>query len=135
MNKVLPILATFAIAATLLPAAPLSTSQAPTARAWLILQQGLASNRAAKRANAVHALRLLPHNPRAQEMAESALGDQNPKVRAAAARALGPMGAMSSVPKLKAVLNDQEPTVVLAAAHSLFLLGEREEVYDIDYQV
>jgi HEAT repeat protein len=135
MNKVLPILATFAIAATLLPAAPLSTSQAPTARAWLILQQGLASNRAAKRANAVHALRLLPHNPRAQEMAESALGDQNPKVRAAAARALGPMGATSSVPKLKAVLNDKEPAVVLAAAHSLFLLGERDEAYEIDYEM
>ncbi len=68
-------------------------------------------------------------------MAESALGDQNPKVRAAAARALGPMGAVSSVPKLKAVLNDKEPAVVLAAAHSLFLLGDREEAYEIDYEV
>jgi HEAT repeat protein len=119
MNKVLPILTAFAIAAGLLPAAPLSTSQAPTPRAWLILQHGLASNRAAKRANAVHALRLLTRNPRAQEMAESALGDHNPMVRSAAARALGLMGAMSSVPKLKAVLNDKEPAVVLAAAHSL----------------
>src|SRR6202162_5939386 len=135
MNKVLPILATFAIAATLLPAAPLSTSQAPTARAWLILQQGLTTTRPAKRPSAVHALRPLPHNPRAQKMAESALTDPNPKVRAAAARALGPMGAMSSVPKLKAVLNDKEPTVVLAAAHSLFLLGEREEVYEVDYEM
>jgi HEAT repeat protein len=135
MNKVLPILTTFAIAAALLPAAPLSTSQAPAARAWLILQQGLTSNRAAKRANAVHALRLLPHNPRAQKMAEVALGDQNSKVRAAAARALGLMGAMSSVPKLKAMLNDKEPAVVLAAAHSLFLLGHPEEAYEIDYQV
>src|ERR1700693_4901093 len=107
MNKVLPILATFAIAATLLPAAPLSTSQAPAARARLILQQGLTSNRAAKRANAVHALRLLPHNPRAQKMAEVALGDQNSKVRAAAARALGLMKAVSSCPKLKAVLDDK----------------------------
>jgi hypothetical protein len=32
MNQVLPILTTFAIAATLLPAAPLSTSQTPTPR-------------------------------------------------------------------------------------------------------
>jgi HEAT repeat protein len=135
MNKVLPILTTFAIAAALLPAAPLSTSQAPAARAWLILQQGLTSNRAAKRANAVHALRLLPHNPRAQKMAEVALGDQNPKVRAAAARALGLMGAMSSVPKLRTALNDKEPAVVLAAAHSLFLLGEREDSYEIDYEM
>jgi HEAT repeat protein len=68
-------------------------------------------------------------------MAESALADRNPKVRAAAARALGPMGAVSSVPKLKALLNDKEPAVVLAAAHSLFLLGDREDSYDIDYQV
>jgi HEAT repeat protein len=68
-------------------------------------------------------------------MAENALADSNPKVRAAAARALGPMAAVSSVPKLKAALNDKEPAVVLAAAHSLFLLGDREEVYDIDYQV
>jgi HEAT repeat protein len=68
-------------------------------------------------------------------MAENALADPNPKVRAAAARALGPMAAVSSVPKLKAALNDKEPAVVLAAAHSLFLLGDREEVYDIDYQV
>ena len=68
-------------------------------------------------------------------MAESALGDHNPMVRSAAARALGLMGAMSSVPKLKAVLNDKEPAVVLAAAHSLFLLGERGEAYEIDYEM
>ena len=109
--------------------------QTPTERAWLILQQGLANKRAEKRANAVRALRLLPNNPRAQEMAESALADQNPTVRAAAARALDVMGAVSSVPKLKPVLDDKEPAVVLAVAHSLFLLGDREEVYDIDYQV
>ena len=68
-------------------------------------------------------------------MAERALGDQSPKVRAAAARALGRMGAVSSVPKLKAVLNDKEPAVVLAAAHALFLLGDREEAYEIDYEM
>ena len=107
---------------TLLPGGPLPVPQTPTERAWLILQQGLANNRAEKRANAVRALRLLPNNPRAQEMAESALADQNPTVRAAAARALDVMGAVSSVPKLKPVLDDKDPEVVLAAAHSLFLL-------------
>src|SRR5713101_5140779 len=123
------------ILGTLLPAETLPVSQTPTERAWPILQQGLANKRAEKRANAVHALRLLPNNPRAQKMAQSALGDQSPKVRAAAARALGPMGAVSSVPKLKAVLNDKEPAVVLAAARSLFLLGDRNEAYEIDYEV
>jgi len=68
-------------------------------------------------------------------MAENALTDPSPTVRAAAARALGPMGAVSSVPKLKAVLNDKEPAVVLAAARSLFLLGDREGAYEIDYEV
>jgi HEAT repeat protein len=135
MSRIFPTLTTFAITAALLPAAPPSRSQAPAARAWVILQQGVTNKSASKRVNAVHALRLLPHNPRAQEMAESALTDLSPKVRAAAARALGPMAAVSSVPKLKALLNDKEPAVVLAAAHSLFLLGDREETYDIDYQV
>ena len=82
--------------------APVSASQTPTARAWLILQQGLTNKSAAKRANAVHALRLLVHNPRAQEMVEHALADPNAKVRGAAASALGPLGAMSSMAKLKA---------------------------------
>jgi hypothetical protein len=45
------------------------------------------------------------------------------------------MGAVSSVPKLKAVLNDKERAVVLAGARSLFLLGERDEAYEIDYEV
>ncbi|HXA05350.1 MAG TPA: HEAT repeat domain-containing protein [Bryobacteraceae bacterium] len=120
---------------SILGAAPSSGSQTPAERAWSILQEGLANKRAEKRTNAVHALRLLPNNPRAQQMAESALGDQSPKVRAAAARALGRMGAVSSVAKLKAVLNDKEPAVVLAAARSLFLLGDREEAYEIDYEV
>src|ERR1700731_3115592 len=102
MNRILLILATF-----LLSGAPSSASEPPTAKAWLILQQGLTSTSAGRRANAVHALRFLPNNPRAQEMAETALTDRSPNVRAAAARALGLMGAVSSVPKLKAVLNDQ----------------------------
>jgi len=131
MRRTLVILA----ALLALSGAPLVGSEAPTIRAWQTLEGGLASKRAARRANAVHALRLLPDDAKAQELAERALTDSSPKVRAAAARALGPMGAASSVPKLKAVLNDREPAVVLAAAHSLFLLGDREDVYDIDYQV
>jgi len=131
MNGMLVVLATFLA----LPVAPMSGSPEPTTRAWLILQQGLANKRAEKRANAVHALRLLPNNPRAQSLVASALTDQSPKVRAAAARALGPMGAVSAVPKLKIALNDKEPAVVLATAHSLFLLGDRDEAYEIDYEM
>jgi HEAT repeat protein len=126
----------FSILGTLaLPAAPSSVPQPPDQRAWQILQQGLASKSAKKRASAVRALRLLPNSARAQKMAENALADSDTKVRAAAARALGPMGAVSSVPRLRAVLNDKEPAVVLAAAHSLFQLGHPEEAYEIDYEV
>ena len=119
----------FSILGTLLPAARSSASQTPNERAWQILQQGIANKSAGKRANAVHALRLLLNNPTAQKMAENALADQNPKVRATAATALGLMGAVSAEPKLKAVLKDKEPKVVLAAARSLFLLGDRKEAY------
>jgi HEAT repeat protein len=45
------------------------------------------------------------------------------------------MGAVSAVPKLKAFLSDKEPAGVLAAARSLFLLGDRQEAYEIDYEV
>jgi HEAT repeat protein len=119
----------------LLCAASVSASEPPAERAWLILQDGLNGKRAGQRANAVHALRILVHNSTAQALVEQALTDPDPKVKAAAARALGPMEAVSSEPKLKALLNDKEPFVVLASAHSLFLLGDRAEVYDIDYEV
>src|SRR5215470_19974983 len=135
MTKLFPILATFTISAAILAAAPEGEPQASKAKAWTILEQGLASKRAAKRASATGALRLLPHNPRAQEMAARALTDPDQTVRAAAARTLGAMEAVSSVPRLKTALNDKEPAVVLAAAHSLFLLGERQEAFNIDYAV
>jgi hypothetical protein len=44
MSTVLPILATFAMAAALLPAVPQSAPQTPTARARAILLQGLTSS-------------------------------------------------------------------------------------------
>jgi HEAT repeat protein len=135
MNKLFLVFASFAIAAALLPAADLSTPDGPTARAWVILLQGVTYKSSTKRVNAIHALRLLPSNARAQTIAENALSDSNPKVRAMAARVLGLMKAVSSCPKLKAVLDDKSPAVVLAAAHSLVLLGHPEEAYEIDYQV
>jgi HEAT repeat protein len=134
MRRVFLVLAIVPIP-TLWAAAPVPASPASAARAWSILEQGLTSKNAAKRANAVHALRLLPHSPRAQETVERAVADPNPNVRAAAARALGPMEAVSSVPRLKGLLNDGAPNVVLAAAHSLYLLGERAEVYDVDLEL
>jgi HEAT repeat protein len=128
------IVAGLAITASLLRAADLST-EAPAVRAWTILQEGVANKSPLKRVDAIHSLRLLPNNTRAQQMAEKALSDSNPKVRAAAARTLGLMKAASSCPELKALLNDKVPTVVLAAAHALLLLGQPEEAYKIDFEV
>jgi len=45
------------------------------------------------------------------------------------------MEALSSQARLKTLLKDREPFVVLAAAHSLFLLGDRGEVFEFDYAV
>jgi HEAT repeat protein len=114
MIRVIPMLALLTFAAALVHAAP---SQTQTTNAWRILEQGVGNKEAAKRANAVHALRLPTRNPRAQEMAERLLADPDANVRVAAARALGPMRAMSSAPKLKELLGDKDPAVVLATAH------------------
>jgi len=67
-------------AVALLCAVTVSASEAPVERAWLVLQQGLTGKRAARRTNAVHALRILVHNSRAQDRAEQALDDPDPKV-------------------------------------------------------
>ena len=48
-------------------------------------------------------------------MVERALTDPDPNGESRA-RALGPMRAESSVPKLKGLLSDSEPLVVLAAS-------------------
>jgi hypothetical protein len=130
MNKVFSPIAIFVFAAFILRGDP-----TPGDRAWQILEQALASKSATERANAAHALRLVHDNSRAREMVEHALNDPNAKVKAAAARALGPMGAKSSVPKLTALLADADPGVALAAAHSLLMLGERDGVYEFDSQV
>jgi len=84
MTKLVPML-TAAAAAAFSHAATVYASEAPAARAWLILQQ-VSPAKEPNRANAAHALRLLVHNPRAQEMVERSLTDPDPKVRAAAAR-------------------------------------------------
>jgi HEAT repeat protein len=67
-------------------------------------------------------------------MAESALGDSKPEVRAAAATALGDMLSRASIRKLTEALSDRDPTVVLAAAHSLLTLHDHV-AYDVYYAV
>jgi hypothetical protein len=109
-------------------------AQTPQQQAWNILRAGVNEKNTGKRTQAVRALRLLPGDPEAVEMAEKALQDQKPAVRAAAATALGLMGCKASIPELKKTLSDEEPSVVLAAAHALQVLNDPAG-YEVYYEV
>jgi HEAT repeat protein len=87
--------------------------------AWNVLDKALGDKSSSTRAKAVHELGLLKDNSRAQVHAEKLLADSDPKVRAAAATALGRMGAKSSAQKLIALFDDHESDVVFAAASAL----------------
>jgi HEAT repeat protein len=100
------------------------SAETPEQRAWDMLRSGVSQKNTGKRVQAVRALRLLPDNPEATELAENALRDRKPQVRAAAATALGLMGAKEAIPALKKATFDKKPAVVLAAAHSLELLKD-----------
>ena len=93
-------------------------------QAWQMLRSGVGQKNSGKRVQAVRALRLLPGDSQAAEMAETALRDHKPEVRAAAATALGLMGSKEAIPALKSALSDEKPAVVLAAAHSLQTLND-----------
>lgn len=108
--------------------------KSPSERAWALLDDGSASDSAETRRIAVGALGVVIKNPHAIQIAEKALKDDKPEVRAAAASALGKMQSRSSIPKLISVLDDKEPEVVLAAAQSLVSF-RNEQGYDVYYEV
>jgi HEAT repeat protein len=113
------------------PAAPASSN---VARAWTLLEQGVADKNFEHRVHALDALALLPGTPRVRPLVEKSLGDEKEQVRAVAATALGEMKSRPSIPKLRAALDDKDPSVFLAAARSLYLMGD-PEAYDILYEV
>jgi hypothetical protein len=103
---------------------PALLAQAPQHLAWEILRAGMNEKSTGKRVQAVRALRLLPGDPEAAEMAQRALQDRKHQVRVAAATALGLMGSKASIPELKNALTDKDASVVLAAAHALQVLND-----------
>jgi len=110
-------------------------AQAPVDKAWNILKQGAADKDAEKRVKTFRALALAVQNQTAQQMAESALADEKPNVRSAAASALGQMGAKSAVPRLvQMVKADKDAGVVFAATDALFRLGD-PAAYQVYYAV
>ena len=80
----------------LLTCCELSFGQAPAQRAWEILEIGHNSHSTKERVNAVRALGQLPGNSHAIQLAEQAISDKKPEVRAAAALTLGRLGSLHS---------------------------------------
>jgi hypothetical protein len=104
------------------PPAPASPARAkvpvsPREQAWQILEDACGGDKAGDRATAILVLGLIPNDSKSTRLAQKALGDERPEVRAAAAAALGNMQSRVSIPKLKAAMEDQDPAV---CASSLF---------------
>jgi HEAT repeat protein len=104
-------------------------------KAWAMFESAAKSKNATQRTIGVRALGLLRENARARKLAEGALDDDKPDVRAAAATALGQMHAIESVAKLQKLLQDDRISVVMAAAHSLRDLKDNTSAYSIYYDV
>ena len=123
--------AVYAALLALVAGAGAASAETPEQRASDMLRSGVSQKNTGKRVQALRALRLLPGNAEATEMAEAALHDRKPEVRIAAGTALGLMGAKEAIPALKIATSDKKPAVVLAAAHSLELLNDPagDEVY------
>lgn len=110
------------------------TPQQPKEQAWSVLKQGLTNSNMDKRKKAVLELGLLPDDQQAVDAAVTALKDDKPDVRAAAAQALGEMSAKSATPQLVDALQDTDVAVILSAAHSLVLFDD-ERGYNVFYAV
>ncbi len=110
------------------------TPKNPKEQAWSVLNSGLTNSNLDKRRKAVGELGLLPDDAQALDAALTALQDQKPEVRTAAAQALGDMSAKSAKPQLIKALDDPDVGVVLTAAHSLVVLGD-EVGYNVFYAV
>lgn len=109
--------------------------ESPKHRAWDLLQTAIASKRTGDRTNGVRALGLLREDAKARKLAEDALQDRKPEVRAAAATALGQMHASTSIPLLQHALMDDKIPVVMAAAHSLRTLKDDTSAYAVYYDL
>ena len=98
--------------------------QAHAPLAWSILEKGHSSHSTNERVNAVRALGQLPGSSHAVELAEQAITDNKPDVRAAAALTLGRLGSRRSIPLLKEALKDKNTKVALAASSALVSVGD-----------
>lgn len=124
----------YAVLLVLMASAGTLFAETPQQQAWDMLRAGVNQKSTGKRTQAVRALGLLPDDPEALEMAQTALQDRKPEVRVAAATALGLMGSMAAIPGLKKALVDKKPAVILATAHALQVLNDPSG-YQVYYEV
>jgi HEAT repeat protein len=118
----------------MIPGAGTLYAETPEQRAWGMLRNGMKDSNTGKRTQAVLALRILPRDPKATELAKAALRDRKPEVRAAAATALGSIGSSDAIPDLKKAVDDEKPSVAMAAAHSLLVLNDPAG-YEVYYEL
>jgi len=112
-----------------------NTAQASLDTAWTVLNTGLENTDTTVRVRATRELGELDGNAKAEAAAISALkNDKQPQVRAAAAQALGDMGAKDAKADLYEAFQDTEPSVIIAAAHSLVQLGD-DRGYNVYYAI
>lgn len=125
----------FLFAALACLSAPYCFAVSGQQKAWAMFESAAKSKNISQRATGIRALGLLQNNARARQLAEAALDDDKPQVRAAAATALGQMHATQSIPKLQKLLKDERISVVMAAAHSLRDLKDNTSAYSVYYDV
>jgi HEAT repeat protein len=111
-----------------------ATAQNQTQKAWDILRGGANASSVDKRVGSIAALGLIYKNAQAEALANKDLEDPKPEVRAVAAGALGQMGAVGSIPRLKNALKDTDVTVVMASANALHVLKD-DDAYEVFYAV
>jgi HEAT repeat protein len=126
-----PMLLSFLLC-SLLALLPVHCPAQAAEKARTILENGTHQKRAGSRVAAVRVLGLLPQDEQAAQMAENALKDSSPLVRAAAATALGQMHASEAAEELKQMLNDKDLHVEMAAAHALQQLND-PACYEVYY--
>jgi len=111
-------------------------AQTPVEQCWTVLRAGLSDKSTENRAAAVRVLGLLPNDPTAAQLATTALADEKPEVRSAAADALGQMNAKEAGPKLADIIlnGEKDAGVVLACGRALIALGDNRG-YGVYYAV
>jgi HEAT repeat protein len=103
-------------------------------KAWEILRTGAHERDTRKRAKAIRVLGLMRGDLTAAHLAEDALKDKQPEVRAAAAAALGDLQSRAAIPALQSALDDLDLSVSLAASRALVALHDNSG-YDIEYAI